>query len=164
MKGLRKTGADHGATRPAMRLRRANGRDLDALVALENRVFTADIMSRRSFRRFLASPHAVLRIAEQRGRFAGYVLVLFRPVSGVARLYSIAVAPDMAGRGVGRCLLAAAEKAAIGRRCTLMRLEVQDRNTAAIARYAKSGYRLLGRRRHYYDDGGDALRYEKDLA
>lgn len=149
--------------RLATRLRAAKAADLDALVALENRVFTADIMSRRSFRRFLASPYAVLRIAEHQDRFAGYVLVLFRPGSAVARLYSIAVVPDMTGRGIGPILLTAAEKAAIGRRCASMRLEVQDHNTAAVARYAKSGYRLRGRRRRYYDDGGDALHYEKDL-
>ena len=35
---------------------------------------------------------------------------------------------------------------------------------AAIARYRKSGYREFGRRRSYYDDGGDALRFEKRLA
>lgn len=149
---------------PRIRLRPAGARDLDALVALENRVFTADIMSRRSFRRFLASPHAVLRVAEQGGHFAGYVLVLFRPASLVARLYSIAVVPDLAGRGIGPFLLAAAERLAVRRGCRTMRLEVHDHNKGAIARYARSGYRLLGRRRHYYDDGGDALRYEKMLA
>ena len=45
-----------------------------------------------------------------------------------------------------------------------MRLEVHDHNTRAIARYEKSGYRLFGRHRDYYDDHGDALRFEKPLA
>ena len=45
----------------------------------------------------------------------------------------------------------------------LMRLEVQPANRAAIARYKKSGYRHTGRLPGYYNDGSDALRYEKNL-
>ena len=44
-----------------------------------------------------------------------------------------------------------------------MRLEVHEHDTRAIARYEKSGYRLFGRHRDYYDDRGDALRFEKPL-
>ena len=44
-----------------------------------------------------------------------------------------------------------------------MRLEVQPGNRAAIARYEKSGYRRTGVLRGYYNDGSDALRYEKVL-
>ena len=44
-----------------------------------------------------------------------------------------------------------------------MRLEVQPGNRAAIARYEKSGYRRTGRLPGYYNDGSDALRYEKVL-
>jgi len=36
-------------------------------------------------------------------------------------------------------------------------------NHAAISRYRKSGYREFGRHKSYYDDGGDALRFEKKL-
>ncbi len=44
-----------------------------------------------------------------------------------------------------------------------MRLEVHEHNGRAIARYEKSGYRLFGRHRRYYDDRVDALRFEKPL-
>jgi hypothetical protein len=44
-----------------------------------------------------------------------------------------------------------------------MRLEVHEHNTRAIARYEKSGYRLFGRHRDYYDDHATALRFEKPL-
>ena len=81
----------------------------------------------------------------------------------MARLYSIAVAPHLAGRGVGSMLLAAAEEAALARDCTSIRLEVHETNHAAISRYRKSGYREFGRHARYYDDGGDALRFEKRL-
>ena len=94
---------------------------------------------------------------------AGYALVLYPPRSKLARLYSIAVAPHAAGRGIGPRLLAAAEDAANRQRRRAMRREVHEHNTRAIARYEKSGYRLFGRHRDYYDDHGDALRFEKPL-
>jgi hypothetical protein len=44
-----------------------------------------------------------------------------------------------------------------------MRLEVHHSNRAAIARYRKSGYAECGRHHNYYEDGADALRFEKRL-
>jgi hypothetical protein len=45
-------------TPPAARLRKAEPADLDALDALEHRVFATDHLSRRSLRHFLGSPTA----------------------------------------------------------------------------------------------------------
>jgi ribosomal protein S18 acetylase RimI-like enzyme len=150
-------------TQPAVRLRKARSEDLDALLAIEHGVFATDHLSRRSLRHFLRAPTAEVIAAEADGRLAGTAIVLFRPNSNVARLYSIAVAPQMGGRGIGPMLLEAAEQAAIARdRCT-MRLEVHEHNDNAIARYRKSGYREFGRHARYYEDGGDALRFEKPL-
>ena len=144
-------------------LRRGRTRDLAELIALEHAVFTTDKLSRRSFRHFLASSSAGLIVAEEAGKFAGYVLVLYPARSKLARLYSIAVAPHIGGRGIGQKLLAAAEEAAKRRGRRTMRLEVHEHNTRAIARYEKSGYRLFGRHHDYYDDHGHALRFEKPL-
>ena len=156
------TGPHSPAPVPA-KLRRGRISDLPALLAIENAVFPVDLLSRRSLRHFLVSPSASLIVAEQGGKLAGYALVLYPPRSGIARLYSIAVAPHVGGRGLGPLLLAAAENAAHRRRRRAIRLEVHMHNTRAIARYEKSGYRLFGRRRDYYDDHADALRFEKPL-
>ena len=48
-------------------------------------------------------------------------------------------------------------------KCRLIRLEVHHTNHAAVSRYRKTGYREFGRHRNYYEDGGDALRFEKRL-
>ena len=145
------------------RLRKARLTDIDALMALEHSVFTVDHLSRRSFRNFLTSPHSILMVAEEGGTIAGYVHVLFRPQSKAARLYSIGVVPHAAGRGIGVALLQAGERSARRRKAPVIRLEVQPGNRAAIARYEKSGYRATGRLPGYYNDGSDALRYEKVL-
>jgi ribosomal protein S18 acetylase RimI-like enzyme len=145
------------------RLRRGRAGDLDALLAIEQAVFATDMLSRRSFRHFLTAPGTTLVVAETDGKIAGYVLVLYPPLSKLARLYSIAVARQSARRGIGALLLATAESAARQRGRHTMRLEVHEHNGRAIARYETSGYRLFGRHPAYYDDHGDALRFEKPL-
>jgi ribosomal-protein-alanine N-acetyltransferase len=154
--------ASRPAHSPPVRVRAAKARDLDALVELESQVFSTDRLSRRSLRRFLTSPSALFLVAEGHG-LAGTAIVLFRPGSEVARLYSIAVAPAMSGKGVAKRLLKAAERSARQRGCDTMRLEVHETNHAAIARYRKQGYEEFGRHRRYYDDGGDALRFHKKI-
>jgi ribosomal protein S18 acetylase RimI-like enzyme len=152
-----------GKRLPNTRVRRARRRDLDALLALEQRVFATDRLSRRSLRHLVASASARVIVAEERGRLVGAAVVLFRRGTSVARLYSIAVVPAMSGRGVGVALLQAAEAAAAARDCVSMRLEVHKKNAVAIARYRKSGYRQFGRVASYYEDGGDALQFEKPV-
>jgi ribosomal protein S18 acetylase RimI-like enzyme len=163
VKRLLVTMPSHLAHAPVVeiRVRKAERGDIDALTELEHCVFATDRLSRRSLQRFLRSPTAEVIVAQHGARLAGTAIVLFRPRSVTARLYSIAVVPDMGGRGVGAMLLAAAEAAAIARDCRAVRLEVHLTNHAAISRYRKSGYREFGRLRGYYEDGGDALRFEK---
>src|SRR5262249_14061856 len=69
----------------------------------------------------------------------------------------------MGGRGVAPMLLAGAEATAVARGRRAMRLEAHVSNHAAISRYRKSGYGECGRMRRYYEDGGDALRFQKRL-
>ena len=159
---MRSALAQHSA--PQIRVRPAARGDLDALIALEQQVFITDRLSRRSLRRMLQSPSASVIVAKDAdGALAGTAILLFRPRSTVARLYSIAVVPPMSGQGVGARLLQAAEQVALGRGCNSIRLEVHETNHAAMSRYRKSGYREFGRHGAYYEDGGDALRFEKQL-
>ena len=149
---------------PRFRVRSARGTDLDALIALERRVFDTDRLSRASLRRLLSSPSACVIVADAASGLAGAAVVLFRARAKVARLYSIAVTPPMNRKGVAAALLVAAERVAARRKCRSMRLEVHETNAAAISRYRKSGYQQFGCHDRYYEDGGDALRFEKALA
>lgn len=157
-----KKAIQRNASKASVPIRRARESDLDGLIELENRVFSYDVMSWLSARRFQRSASAVLLVAG-RADVAGYALVLFRRGAKVARLYSIAVDPRAAGRGIGTALLAAAEAAARRRGKRVMRLEVKAANRKAVRRYRVAGYCVIGRRAGYYDDGGDALRFEKRL-
>src|SRR5215813_4820827 len=158
MRASRLATSSHG-----VHIRRSKPADLDALCDLENRVFATDRMSRRSLRRLLASPSAAAIVAQLDGAIAGVAMVLFRTTSRIARLYSLAVIPKHTGRGIASALLVAAEKAARSRNCQWLRLEVHEKNHAAIKVYRKAGYHEFGRHDHYYQDRGDALRVEKRL-
>src|SRR5436853_435682 len=111
-----------------VRLRAAEPGDVEALAALEVRVFKTDRISPRAFRRFVSSPTAALIVATHGDKLAGYALVLFRAGSAIARLYSIAVVPEAGGRGVGGKLLDAAEQAAVACERVVLRLEVHENN------------------------------------
>jgi ribosomal protein S18 acetylase RimI-like enzyme len=144
-------------------VRRADAVDLDALLALETRVFRSDLISRAQYRRHIDSDSALVLVATQTGTLLGSVVVFFRRGSRNARLYSLASAPEARGRGVGAALLRAAEQAARQRRCRGMRLEVRSSNRAAQRLYETRGYARGGVHRGYYEDGADALRYAKAL-
>ena len=153
--------------RPA-KLRRGRLGDLPTLVVLEQELFTSEhfrdhLISRAGFRRFLISAKSTLIVAEMSGQLVGYVLVLYRSNSGLARMYSIGVAAHFRRRGLARNLLRSAEKAAVTQSRVAMRLEVREDDPGAIALYKTSGYHVVGRAPGYYDGWVDALRFEKRL-
>ena len=84
----------HSDALPSPRIRRADAVDLDALVALEERVFRHDRLSRAQFRRHLDSDSALVLIAKEDGRLLGVAVVFFRRGARVARLYSLVTAPE----------------------------------------------------------------------
>jgi ribosomal-protein-alanine acetyltransferase len=144
-------------------LRDATLADIEHLISLETLCFAGDRLSRRSFRRFLASPGASLRVARAGRAVLGYALILFRAGSGLARLYSIAVHPEARGSGVGTALLKDAAMTARKRGRGALVLEVRADNKGAIDLYRRTGFEPNGVRAAYYDDGAPALRFKKHL-
>lgn len=146
-----------------LRIRRAVPEDIDALIRLEEACFQEDRISRRSFRTLLARPTATTIIATFDDRLVGYAMLLFRKGTALVRLYSLAVSPDYANRGLGRHLLKAAEQTAFDKGRVYLRLEVREDNEKAITLYRRCGYRPIGRYLNYYEDHAPALRFEKTL-
>jgi len=147
----------------AFRIRRATPTDLPALLALEHSAFTTDHLSPRQYRQHLVSPTATVLVAVGKTGLLGTALVFFRRESDLARLYSIAVTHGARGLGVGEALLGAVERAALRRGAKCMRLEVRQDNAGAIRLYERLGYARFAERPGYYEDGGHAWRYEKEL-
>lgn len=110
---------------------------------------------------------------ELTGNDASHLLVAEMPVGGEARvagflgywllvdemhISTLAVHPEMRGRGIGELLLQAGLERAWIQGADMSTLEVRPSNKAAIALYSKYGFDLVGRRRKYYQDNNeDAL-------
>jgi ribosomal-protein-alanine N-acetyltransferase len=137
--------------------------DLDAIETLENRAFSGDRLSRRSLRRYIAAPSVLMLAAFSDGAFAGYALIGLRKGSTAASVYSIAVDPEMNGRGLGRALMIAAEQGAAARGRASLTLEVRADNAGAVGLYERLGYERFDVIGDYYEDGQSALRMRKWL-
>jgi len=144
-------------------IRPARPADLEPLLALERSAFNTDHLSRRQYRHHIGSDSAAVLVAAGDDGVLGKAVVFFNARHGIARLYSIAVSAQARGLGLGAVLLAAAEKAARKRGRRRMRLEVSQTNPGAIGLYESRGYRRIGERWHYYENGEHAWRYEKAL-
>ncbi|MGF1640704.1 MAG: GNAT family N-acetyltransferase/peptidase C39 family protein [Rhodospirillales bacterium] len=145
-------------------IRPATGGDLSALVDIEDRSFETDRFSRRTFRYLLSEANAATLVdVDGSGRIRGYAMVLFSRGTSLARLYSIAVAPEARSAGVGGQLMTAAEAAALDRDAAYMRLEVRADDPATQSFYAQRGYRRFAVQEQYYEDAAAAIRMEKSL-
>lgn len=144
-------------------IRRAGIEDLDALLGLESRCFDSDRLSRRSFRRFIQGEGDHLLLAEESGVGRGYILLLRRQGTRLARIYSICVDPAARGRRIAEALMLAGESAVLAAGSAWVRLEVRRDNDGAIRLYERLGYRRFGEIPHYYEDGEEALRFEKRI-
>jgi len=145
---------------PELRIRAAQGEDLETLTRLEAACF-ADPWSSSSLVVELARPKSewLLALGPQPVGYA-YFLV----VAGEAELLRLAVEPTMRRGGVGRALLGEGLARLERRGETLCHLEVAAENHGAIILYENLGFHLVGRRRGYYRGGDDALLYRWQAA
>ncbi len=151
-------------------IRPATLADLDALVALEHAAFATDRAERRAIRHAIRSPTmdvlaALLDVADGAPDpvLVGAAVLERRRGSRIARLASIAVAPNRGGLGLGGKILGAAEARAHAHGCDRLRLEVRADNGAGIRLYERRGYVRFAVRPDYYEDGMEAWRYERAL-
>ena len=122
---------------PPATVRVAHLGDLEMLLRLEEQSFPGDRLSRRSFRRFLQGTNDHLLVAEEAGAVVGYILLLRREGTRLARIYSICVSTSHRGRGLAEALMHAGEEAVLAAGSAYVRLEVRKDNEAAIRLYRR---------------------------
>lgn len=144
-------------------IRRAVASDLDALVALENRSFSYDQIGRRSFAHLLKQRSSLLWCAEIDRQLIGYTIVLTRKNSRKWRIYSIAIAAEARGKGVGRALMQAVMKHATDASVAVLSLEVKCGNKGAIELYRQLGFEVVDLLPGYYSDDSDGYRLQLTL-
>lgn len=136
-------------------IRKAGSRDLDAVLAIEAAWPTTSKWTREHFQRELDSRRSYFCVIEERAAVAGYAGLWLLPPE--AQVTTVAVRPDMAGRGLGRALLEHLHARALEGGCGTLTLEVGDGNAAALRLYRGLGYKIAGCRKKYYNDGSNAL-------
>lgn len=146
----------------AVRLRRMTVADLDGVLAVERRAFSAP-WSRQAFLSELVDNHfARYIVMEYEGRIIGYAGVWLIVDEG--HVTNIAVDPDFQGRHLGDKLMRALITMCIAHRARRMTLEVRVSNTKAQNLYKKYGFVGVGIRKGYYTDNlEDALIMWADL-
>ena len=158
-----------GPNRGSVRIELAASQDWRALAELEKAAFPGDRISPRSWRSFRASQSAVVTVArgtspgDQPSAIIGAAVVLQRARTSVARLYSIAITRSARGRGVSAALLEDATRRMRDAGAAVLRLETRLDNLAAQRLFARNGFIPRGRKAAYYEDGQDALLYQKSL-
>ena len=119
----------------------------------------------RSYEECLAKcAHAeyTLLVASADGVRRGFALLHPRGVAGSPYIASIAVSPEMRGRGVGSALLAHIETCFPDARHIF--LCVSSFNAAARQLYERHGYRQVGEFADYVIDGASEILMQKRLA
>ncbi len=96
-----------------------------------------------AIRRKLAYQRELFLVATLDGRLAGTVMAGYDGHRGW--IYSLAVAPDLRGRGVGRALMAHAEAALAALGCPKINLQVVGANAEVVGFYRALGYSVEDR-------------------
>ena len=144
---------------PRLRIRATDAGETALLAEMETRCF-ADPWSRSDLEPLLDSGAGAAYVAfGSAGDALGYAL--FQLLPGEVELLRVGTVPEARRRGIARALLAHAlpRFAESGR--AACHLEVRAGNDAARALYASLGFELAGRRRAYYTNGEDAIRYSR---
>jgi ribosomal-protein-alanine N-acetyltransferase len=127
---------------------------LPEVMQIERRVFQPG-WSEQAFLRDLRNPSALYLILRVDGKIVGYVGGWF--IVDECHITNIAVCPEYREQGLGSRLLHRFLSIARERGMRRATLEVRIGNAPAQNLYKKFGFRPMGVRKRYYDDGEDAL-------
>jgi ribosomal-protein-alanine N-acetyltransferase len=143
-------------------IRKARGRDLESLEAIERSSFHEERFQRWLLQSMIGEKAFRTLVALEDGKVVGYGSVHL-PSAGPMRIISIAVLPDKRGKGTGRLLLEALEGECLRIGTKELCLEVAMSNVVALHLYLSNGYVGKGTIADYYGKGKDAFYMVKAL-
>jgi [ribosomal protein S18]-alanine N-acetyltransferase len=139
-------------------LRRATADDLEAIMVIENAMFTDDAWSPATMAAEIAGEHGHYLVAmAEDGAIDAYAGLLAPDGGGQADIQTIAVVDRARRQGLGRTLVAALVDEARRRGATEVFLEVRADNPGARALYEGLGFAEIAIRPRYYRRGVDAV-------
>lgn len=123
--------------------------DLEEVMLIERRSFGAP-WEESTFRGLMRRPSATLIAAELDDRVVGFAVQWFAADEG--ELGDLAVLPELRGYGIGSELLDRCIREAVDRKVRFLYLEVREGNPAAQRLYERSGFKIVGVRKDYYQE------------
>jgi ribosomal-protein-alanine N-acetyltransferase len=134
--------------------------DAGAISAVHGRSFRRG-WDEDEIRRLLLDRNVVAQRMTLGPKLIGFILS--RAAADEAEILSVAIASGWKGRGFSRQLLDLHLRRLAGIGVRSVYLEVGESNTPACRLYRRAGFREVGRRRGYYDDGATALVLRREL-
>jgi ribosomal-protein-alanine N-acetyltransferase len=123
-----------------------------------SRIWVAEIVLEQTLVYHPPVPLPIADIEKGIGERAVVGVLVQWMVADEAHIATLAVHPQMRGRGIGEKLLQTALRQALDEGVVKVFLEVRAGNLAAQRLYTKYNFQIVGRRPHYYKDNGeDAL-------
>jgi ribosomal-protein-alanine N-acetyltransferase len=116
------------------------------------------------FAQLLSNPTILCGFCETGGSIAG--LIVTQTVVGESEILTLGIDPDHRRKSLGRRMLTWMCALLADQGSEAVFLEVSELNEAAIGLYQSEGFRVMGRRRHYYstpNGPADALTMRRDL-
>lgn len=144
-------------SRVAVKIRRLEAQDIDAVVGIQTQCREASQWSRNEYELLAVSPSvngtAPCWVAENDGRITGFLAA--RKLTDELEILNLAVAPTSRRQDVAGQLLRAAMKWAAAEGIAKIYLEVRASNAPAKTFYESYGFRATGTRTNYYRDPAD---------
>ena len=126
-------------------MRAATLADAALLATIHSQCFEGEVWSADAIAGLLASPGTFALVT---GDDSGFILV--RVAGGESEVLTLGVAPAARRRGLATELVIQASNQAEKNAASVMFLEVNTANFAAIAVYKRLGFAEVGRRKNYY--------------
>lgn len=144
-----------------MLIRPMTEEDLDKVLMIENTSFISPWNKEQFLYELNDNPYAVLMVAEYQGIICGFID--FWITFDVAQLNQIAVHEALRRKGIGEILLLDMINRVSEQEVTKITLEVRTYNEKAISLYKKHGFKEELVKKHYYDNGDDAIFMIKEV-
>ncbi len=146
--------------RKAPTIAEARPADATAIAALNSASFRRG-WGEDEILRLLVERNVVTQRMSAGGKLIGFIMS--RLAAGEAEILSVAVARGWRGRGLSRQLLDLHLRRLAGVGIRAVYLEVGEHNAPACRLYRRAGFKEVGRRQGYYEDGATALVLRRDF-
>jgi len=131
----------------------ASTRYLDKLYEVEKECFEKEAFTKQQIAYLLTDYNSISLVAKLNDEVVGFIIgrIYVERKSLAAHILTIDVSPPYRRRGIATRLLQEIERIFKEKGVGICHLEVREDNVAALSLYHKSGYKLIGRLKNYYE-------------